>query len=174
MRTPVLVLLALAAACRPAPKAETESMGGASAAAAAAAAGLSAADEAAIRDADKAWAKAATAGDAAALTAFYTSDAVLMPPGSPALHGTDEIGKFFSGITSAVSGPFELSTTAVEGRGDLAFSSGTYKATFTPKKAGAKAMPTEEGKYVGVMKKQPDGSWKLIYDIWNTNAAPKP
>jgi uncharacterized protein (TIGR02246 family) len=172
MRTIALVLLALAAACRPAPRAETESMGAESPPAAAA--GLSAADEAAVRAADQAWAKAATAGDAAALAAFYTSDAVLMPPGSPALHGADEIGKFFSGMTGAVSGPFELKTSAVEGRGDLALSTGEYKATFTPKKAGAKPLPAEEGKYLGVMKKQADGSWKLIYDIWNTNAAPKP
>jgi len=171
MRTSALVLLALAAACRPAPRAETESMGGASAAAPA---GLSAEDEAAVRAADQAWAKAATAGDAAARTAFYAGDAVLMPPGSPALHGSDEIGKFFSGMTGAVSGPFELKTSAVEGRGDLAISTGEYTAKLTPKKAGAKAMPTEEGKYVGVMKKQPDGSWKLIYDIWNSNAAPQP
>jgi uncharacterized protein (TIGR02246 family) len=172
MRTPVLVLLALGAACRPAPKAETETMGGAPAAAAPAE--LSSADQAAIRDADQAWAKAATAGDAAALTAFYTSDAVLMPPGAPAQHGAEEIKKFFTAMTSAVSGPFELNTTAVDGRGDLAFSTGTYKVTFTPKKAGAKPMPTEEGKYVGVMKKQPDGSWKLVYDIWNANGEPKP
>jgi uncharacterized protein (TIGR02246 family) len=172
MRTPVLVLLALAAACRPAPKAETESMGGAPATAAAAE--LSSADQAAIRHADQAWAKAASAGDAAALTAFYASDAVLMPPGSPAVHGTEEIGKFFTGMTGAVSGPFELTTTGVDGRGDLAFSTGTYKATLTPKKAGAKPLPTEEGKYVGVMKKQSDGSWKLVYDIWNTSAQPKP
>ena len=34
-------------------------------------------------------------------------------------------------------------------------------------------MPTQTGKYIGVMKKQPDGSWKLIYDIWNESAAPK-
>jgi uncharacterized protein (TIGR02246 family) len=172
MRTSALVLLALAAACRPAPKAETESMGGAPAAAAAA--GLSAEDEAAIRAADQAWAKAASSGDAAAITAFYASDGVLLPPGSPALHGTEEIGKFFSGMTGAVSGPFELKTTAVEGRGDLALSTGTYTAKLTPKKAGAKPFPTEEGKYVGVMKKQPDRSWKLIYDIWNTSTAPKP
>ena len=39
----------------------------------------------------------------------------------------------------------------------------------TPKKAGAKPMPTEQGKYLGVLKKQADGSWKLIYDTWNTN-----
>jgi uncharacterized protein (TIGR02246 family) len=172
MRSSALVLLALAAACRPAPKAETESMGGAPAAAAPA--GLSAEDDAAVRAADQAWAKAASAGDAAALTAFYAGDAVLMPPGSPPLHGSEEIGKFFSGMTGAFSGPFELKTTAVEGRGDLAFSTGEYTATLTPKKPGAKPMPAEAGKYVGVMKKQADGSWKLVYDIWNTNSAPKP
>jgi uncharacterized protein (TIGR02246 family) len=173
MRSSALVLLALAAACQSAPKAETESMRAASPPAAAPA-GLSAEDEKAIRAADQAFAKAASAGDAAALTAFYASDAVLMPPESPALRGTDEISKFFTGMTTAVSGPFELKTTGVDGRGDLALSTGEYKATLTPRKKGAKPMPTEEGKYLGVMKKQPDGSWKLIYDIWNTNGAPKP
>jgi ketosteroid isomerase-like protein len=42
--------------------------------------------------------------------------------------------------------------------------------TLTPKKAGAKPLPPEEGKYVEVLKKQADGSWKIIYDIWNANA----
>jgi uncharacterized protein (TIGR02246 family) len=172
MRTSALALFALAAACRPAPRAETDTMGGASAPTAPA--GLSAADEAALRAADQAWAKAASAGDAAALTAFYTDDAVLMPPGSPTLRGGDEIGKYFAGMTGAVSGPFVLETTAVEGRGDLALTSGTYTATLTPKQAGAKPLPVEQGKYLGVMKKQPDGSWKLVYDIWNTDAAPTP
>jgi ketosteroid isomerase-like protein len=170
MRTSALVLLALAAGCRPAPRAETETLGGASAPAAPG--GLSAADEAALRAADQGWAKAASAGDAAALTAFYTDDAVLMPPGSPALHGGGEIGKYFAGMTGAVSGPFELTTTAVEGRGDLALTSGTYSARLTPRQAGAKPLPPERGKYLGVMKKQSDGSWKLVYDIWNTDAAP--
>ena len=172
MRSSALVLLALVAACQSGPRAEAESSGAGSPAAAPAR--LSAEDEKAIRDADVAWAKAATAGDAAALTAFYAGDAVLMPPGSPALRGTDEINKFFTGMTGAYSTPFELKTAAVEGRGDLAISTGDYSVTLTPKQKGAKPLPTEEGKYLGVMKKQPDGSWKLIYDMWNTNAAPKP
>ncbi len=171
MRTPVALVFLAVAACQSGPKAETESMGAGTAPAAAPAA-LSAADEAAIREADQAFAKAATAGDAAALTAFYASDAVLMPPGSPALKGSEEISKFFTGMTSSVSGPFELRTMAVDGRGDLAFSTGEYTATLTPKQKGAKPMPVERGKYIGVMKKQPDGSWKLIYDTWNQNAAP--
>ena len=76
-------------------------------------------------------------------------------------------------MTSAVSGPFELKTTAVKGNGDLALSTGEYTATLTPKQKGAKALPVEHGKYLGVMKKQPDGSWKLIYDIWNANGEAK-
>ncbi|HKU60682.1 MAG TPA: DUF4440 domain-containing protein [Gemmatimonadales bacterium] len=176
MRTPVALVLLAAAACRSGPKAETESMGAGTspaAAAAAAPAHLSAADEAAIREADQGFAKAASAGDAAALTAFYASDAVLMPPGSPAIKGSEEIGKFWSGMTSSVSGPFELKTTAVDGRGDLAFSTGEYTATLTPNKKGAKPLPVEHGKYLGIMQKQADGSWKLIYDTWNQNAEPK-
>jgi len=171
MRTPVALALLAVVACQSGPKAETESMG-AEAAPAATPAELSTEDVAAIRAADESFGKAATAGDAAALTAFYASDAVLMPPGSPALKGSEEIGKFWNGMTSAVGGPFELRNTAVQGRGDLAFSAGEYTATLTPKKAGAKPMPTEHGKYLGVLKKQPDGSWKLIYDTWNTDAAP--
>ncbi|HEU4955905.1 MAG TPA: DUF4440 domain-containing protein [Gemmatimonadales bacterium] len=173
MRTPAALVLLALAACQSGPKAETESMGADAASAATTPAGLSAADEAAVREADVAWGKAATAGDAAALTAFYASDAVLMPPGSPSIKGSEGIGKFFAGMTSAFNTQFELTTSAVDGRGDLAFSTGQYTATLTPKKAGAKPMPTEKGKYLGVMKKQPDGSWKLIYDIWNQDAEPK-
>jgi uncharacterized protein (TIGR02246 family) len=168
MRTPAaLVLLAFAVACRPAPKAETESIG----AQAAPAAALSAEDEAAIRAVDAAWAKAASAGDAAGIAALYTSDAVLLPPGEPVVHG--DVEKYLSGMTSAVSGPFELKTTSVEGRGDLAYSTGEYQATLTPRKPGAKAMPTETGKYLEILKKQSDGSWKMIYDMWSPNAAPR-
>jgi ketosteroid isomerase-like protein len=58
----------------------------------------------------------------------------------------------------------------VEGRGDLAYAVGTYRATLTPKKTGGKPMPTEEGKYVEVLKKQADGSWKIVYDMWSSNA----
>jgi ketosteroid isomerase-like protein len=60
----------------------------------------------------------------------------------------------------------------VEGRGDLAYAVGSYRQTLTPKKAGAKSLPTEEGKYIEVLKKQADGSWKIVYDMWSPNAAP--
>jgi len=29
-----------------------------------------------------------------------------------------------------------------------------------------------KGKFVDVLKKHADGSWKIVYDIWNADAAP--
>ncbi len=163
----IFTALTLSAACQPAPK--TDTMGSESAAAPA---GLSAEDEASIRAVDAQWARAASAADGNALTALYTSDATLLPPGEPVAKG-EAIKKYNVEMTNAFTGPTELTTTSVEGRGDLAYAVGTYRATLTPKKAGAKPLPTEEGKYLEVLKKQADGSWKIVYDMWNANALPR-
>ena len=149
-------LLVWAAACQPAPKTE------------AAPAGLSAQDEAAVRAIDAAWARAASAGDGNAIAALYATDATILPPMEPLRQG-EAAKKYWVDFMNSFSGPIELTTTAVEGRGDLAYGVGTYRLTLTPKKAGAKPLPTEEGKYVEVFRKQGDGSWKIIYDIWNVN-----
>ena len=165
----ILTTLALSAACQSAPKSGTATNGGAESAAVPA--GLSAEDEAAVRAVDAEWTRAASAGDGNALTAVYASDATLLPPNEPVAKG-EAMKKYNADMTSSFSGPIELTTTAVEGRGDLAYAVGTYRATLTPKKAGAKPLPTEEGKYIEVLKKQADGSWKIVYDIWNQNAPP--
>jgi uncharacterized protein (TIGR02246 family) len=162
----ILAALALCAACQPAPK--TETIEGESAASPV---GLSSQDEAAIRAVDAEWSRAATAGDADALNATYASDATLLPPNEPLAKG-EAMKKYNADMTSAFSGPMELRTTFVEGRGDLAYAVGTYRATLTPRKAGAKPLPTEEGKYLEVLKKQADGSWKIVYDMWSANAPP--
>ena len=156
-------LLIWGAACQPAPRTESASMGAESST------GLSAAEEAAVRAVDAEWARAATAGDGSAVAALYAADATLLPPGEPVRQG-EAAKKYWVDFTAGFSGPAELNTTTVEGRGDLAYAVGTYRMTLTPKKAGAKALPTEEGKYIEVLKKQADGSWKIVHDIWNTNA----
>lgn len=163
-----LAALIVLGACQPAPRTETTTMGGESAAVPTA---LSAEDEAAVRALDDAWEKAATAGDGNAISALYSADATLLPPGEPMRQG-EAAKQYWVDFTNSFSGPIELSTTAIEGRGNLAVAVGTYRMTVTPKKAGAKPLPTDEGKYIEVLEKQDDGSWKIIYDIWNSNAAP--
>ena len=86
----LVIALSLSPACQPAPKAATSTEG---AGTAAVPAGLSSEDEAAIRAVDSAWGRAASAGDADALTALYTSDATLLPPNEPAARG-DAVKKY--------------------------------------------------------------------------------
>jgi uncharacterized protein (TIGR02246 family) len=177
MRNVMLLAVLTLAACQATPKTETmksQSAGGGPAGeeSAGASAPLSAQDEAAIRAVDAEWARAASAGDAKALTATYSSDATLLPPSEAIVKG-EAVGKYNDAMTGGFSGPTELTTTAVEGRGDLAYAVGIYRATLTPKKTGAKPLPTEVGKYLEVLKKQSDGSWKIVYDMWSPDAPPK-
>jgi uncharacterized protein (TIGR02246 family) len=160
--------LVLAAACQPRPRTETAMASGTPDVVAA---GLSDQDKASVRAVDAEWARAAKVGNGEAIAALYASDAVLLPPGEPMVKG-DAAKKYWVDFANGFSGPTELNTMAVEGGGDVATAIGTYKMSLTPKKAGAKPLPTEEGKYLEVLKRQDDGSWKLIYDMWSPNAPP--
>jgi len=40
----------------------------------------------------------------------------------------------------------------------------------TVPKGGAPTLPPEEWKYLSVLKKQPDGSWRYAYDMYSSNA----
>ncbi len=166
LRFGLAALLVLSAACQSSPSRAPDTEAGS-----AAAAGLSATDEAAVRSADSAFARAATAGDGAAVGALYAPDATILPPADSARHGP-AVTEYWSGFLSAFTVSLTLNTTAVDGRGDLAFATGSYTLAATPKQAGAKPMPTENGKYLEVMKKQADGSWRIIYDMWNANTPP--
>ena len=164
----LVALLVLGAACQPRPKTETAMAGAGSDAAAAS---LSDEDKEGVRTVDAEWARAASTGNGEAIAALYAPDAVLLPPGEPMVKG-EAAKKYWVDFTNGFSGPTELNTMAVEGAGDMATAIGTYKMTLTPKKAGAKALPAEEGKYLEVLKRQEDGSWKIIYDMWSPDAPP--
>jgi ketosteroid isomerase-like protein len=50
--------------------------------------------------------------------------------------------------------------------GGLAFAQGTYEMTMT----GPQGSPvTDRGKYIDVWKKQADGAWKVVADIFNSD-----
>jgi ketosteroid isomerase-like protein len=95
----------------------------------------------------------------------YVADAVVMPPNMPAVQGWDAIKAYI--VAENTSLHFEVKMLEIEGRGDLAFVRGTYSMTFVaPNGSG----PTQDtGKYIEIWRKQPDGSWKVIRDIFNSD-----
>jgi ketosteroid isomerase-like protein len=131
---------------------------------------LSPTDLAGIRAADSAFMAAANAGDLNALMAVYASAATLLPPNLPPQRGQNAIRNYWGGFLKAYAVKFEIGSDTIEGRGDLAYNVGHYRLTAVPKAKSEPGM-ADEGKFVEVLKKQPDGSWKYVVDMYSSNLA---
>lgn len=169
MRSSCLALLSLAAlaACTTQQARRTDTTSPAAATLAGAPA-TEAAVKQAIDSADARFGVAAMKGDVAALASFYTDDAMFMGPNAPAYRGHDAITKNFADIIAAAKlSAFKLQSTDVIASGDYAIETGTYDQTFTLPKA-TKAIH-DVGKFVVIWKKQTDGSYKIIRDVWNSD-----
>ena len=113
------------------------------------------------------------AGDVAKVASFYDAEAVVMPPNLPANRGQREIvaslTRFVGYLTVT---DFSLSIEDVMVKDAVVIETGNTTMTVQPKQAGAPAIGPDKGKYLAVWKKQADGSWKKLRDIWNSDAPP--
>ena len=118
---------------------------------------------AAIEQAGVRFAEAYGRGDAKAVAAFYTADAIAFPPGGEMAKGRDAIQQMWQSTMD--SGVKSLSFTVVDvgTSGDVAYETGTVVLNIQPP---GKDSTTASAKYVVVWKKQ-GNDWKLHRDIWN-------
>jgi len=128
--------------------------------------GLSAADQQAIRQTtDQAIKIANSSADWTAYTKlYYTQDAVVNPPNAPAIKGHDAIISFLKSFPAITD--FKVDLVDVNGAGDIAYVYGTYSMVVTA--PGGKP-ESDKGKYLEVWKRQPDGSWKVAIDTFNSD-----
>lgn len=130
-----------------------------------------AADESAIRDGTKAWAVAYNAGDADGVTALYSEDAMVMPPGAPMAVGRAAILEYIANdITGAKAAGVTLAigdNDTVGMSGDLAWHSGSYSVM------DASGATVDTGNYMEALQRK-DGKWHIVRDIWNSDRAPTP
>ena len=126
------------------------------------------ADERALRNLDSEWSKAAGSKDVDKTVSYYADDAIVIPPNSPALTGKEPIRAMWKGMLGApgFSGGWKATKVDVARSGDLAYVSGSYE--MTENDATGKPM-TDKGKYLEVWKKQADGTWKCVVDMFNTD-----
>ena len=132
-----------------------------------------AADEAAVRQTDENWSKAAQLKQVDPWVAFYADDAVVLPPNEKMADSKESIRKSVSELLALPGLALSFGATKVEvaRSGDLAYARGAYDLTTTD--AHGKAT-TDHGKTVEIWRKQPDGSWKCIVDIWNSDLPAAP
>lgn len=109
------------------------------------------------------------AGDAAAMAALFTDDAMVLPPEAPAIQGRAPLEEWERQLIAQTTLRHMTSTrTALGASGDIAWDVGTYSLSI--QLAGQTQAMQQEGKYLTVYKRQAGGTWKVHVDIWNTNA----
>jgi uncharacterized protein (TIGR02246 family) len=134
------------------------------------------ADAKAVKGVEAAWVQAFTTKDVDKVAAFYTDDASVFLPGAPIVTGIPAIKAALKPMIADrnFSLTFAADKVDVAKSGDLGYSQGAYTMTYTSSKGKKKV--AEKGKYVTIFKKQADGSWKNVADIFNADApaaAPK-
>ncbi|MGI8598608.1 MAG: YybH family protein [Chitinophagaceae bacterium] len=105
-------------------------------------------------------------GDSAALSSFYTSDALLMPPNGEEVRGGN-ISNAWGGFFRMGIKDLKLNTTDLTGSGDLYSETGNYEIF------GDNNQSVDKGKYLVVWKNE-NGNWKMYRDIWNSNLDASP
>jgi len=124
------------------------------------------ADEAVLRATDEKWSATAAKNDLDGTVAYYSDDAVLLPPNGLAAKDAKSIRANWAGMlgpNSSVS--WKPAKVEVAQAGDLGYVWGSYVLVIKDPKNPV----DDRGKFVEVWRKQADGTWKCIVDTFNSD-----
>jgi ketosteroid isomerase-like protein len=109
--------------------------------------------------------------DVAAVSALYVSDGLTQPNNQPTGSGPAGIAASFKAFFDQFNiTSFTLAPVKTEASGNLGYDIGTYSFTATPKPKGDTVKI--DGRYVVVLRKSADGTWKAIADMDNVPTMP--
>ena len=111
---------------------------------------------------------AINAADVEGDLAIRTDDAVHMPPNEPPVMGKEAIRSWMQAFLDQFTiQNFTASSQEIVVAGDWAFEHYSFNETLVPK-AGGESIE-DSGQCIHIYQRQPDGSWKIARDIWNSD-----
>lgn len=115
---------------------------------------------------DAEWSEAAQARDVDRVVSYWAEDATVLPPGGPAIVGKAAIREF---VAKSFENPsfriaWKTNVVVVSPDGAFAYGLGTNRVNVT---APDGTPLTIDGKAVTIWRREKDGSWKCVVDIWN-------
>ena len=132
-------------------------------------------DKKAIAELQRRDIEANIAVDTDKLLELRTDDVVYLVPGRPPLVGKDAVRKYLEGIRQELANwdmvGYEENWQEVQVVGEFAFEWGTVN--IRAQKDGQRQESAAVRNVAQVLKRQPDGSWKIARAIWNLQA-PQP
>lgn len=114
------------------------------------------------------YAAAWSAGDMAGWIALWIDGGIQMPPGVPRNTGKAQIQAAMQPLLDTYDYEMTVNPEEVRVLGDRAYSHGHRRLAMTHKAGGDTA--EVHGKFLTVLEKQVDGSWKIAVDCFNYDA----
>lgn len=105
------------------------------------------------------------AGDADAIAAQYTEDAMLLPQDSPPIAGRAAIAENYRPALQELAMRLRTRVEEIEVMGGWAWLRGRFEHTSTSKADGT--VTEYRGKYLAVARRDPDGVWRFHRDAFN-------
>jgi uncharacterized protein (TIGR02246 family) len=130
-------------------------------------------DMAAIEQVLRNYEAASRAGDFDSWIALWADNGIQMPSGFPPRVGKAEITVAMKPLfTGNVADMNITSIEEVRVFGNVGLSRCSYNVAKTPIGGGDKIVIEPNGKALTIYQRQGDGSWKIIYDCFNSNLSP--
>jgi len=126
-----------------------------------------ASDRAALRDAVESYHDAASNKDAQSVVSMYDDEAIMIPPNADRVEGIEGVRNYRFGFieTAGVELQFETMRMKIAAGGDMAWTLAVGEVSFQQPDGEA---GSDRVRDFHVWRKQDDGSWKVLVDIWNS------
>jgi uncharacterized protein (TIGR02246 family) len=127
-------------------------------------------DIAAIKDVLKEYAKSVNTGNLDLYMSRWADDGVQMPPDALARVGKEQIREHMKSVFDEMK--IEVTITSFEDAkvyGDLGFTRCNYILNAIPKGGEEVFYAPPDGKALTLYERQSDGSWKMLYDCYNSS-----
>jgi ketosteroid isomerase-like protein len=126
----------------------------------------------AVRTADQDLLKVYAAKNLDKFLAFFDEKGAMLPPNALIADGKEAISRFIAGFFARATDlkiNWHVDRADVAHSGDFGYTSGAFEMAFND--PNGKTI-SNKGKFVTVWKKQKDGSWKVLLDIFNSDLPP--
>ncbi|MFX0054296.1 MAG: YybH family protein [Promethearchaeota archaeon] len=127
-------------------------------------------DLTAIKDTLNQYAIECNTGNFEGWLSLWAEEGKQMPPDTPARIGIDAIREGMRPVFDDMNLDIVIkSVDDVEVHGDLGLTRCKYSLKLTPKAGGETLDVMPDGKALTLFGKQKDGSWRIVYDCFNSN-----
>jgi uncharacterized protein (TIGR02246 family) len=123
------------------------------------------ADIARIDELWRAYAAAVNDGDLENWISLWIDEGIQMPPAAPRRIGKEQIRAEMQTLFDRFDKQMTLHLEEIQVEGDQAYSHGTFDIVMTPKGDGNTIQGS--GKFLTILQRQIDGSWKIAVDCFN-------